>query len=131
MEGMSAWTSEELAAIAGAQELEVAARRGDGSLRKAVPISVVRAGDDLFVRAAYGPGTGWHRAARAAGEGRIRAGGVEKDVTFEAAGDDVNGGVDAAYVASGRWELEIATERFTAHAQLDAPYDPKSARVRA
>ena len=41
------------------------------------------------------------------------------------------GGVDTAYVASGRWELEIATERFTAHAQLDAPYDPKSARVRA
>ena len=69
MEGMSAWTSEELAAIAGAQELEVAARRRDGSLRKAVPIWVVRAGDDLFVRAAYGPGTGWHRAARAAGAG--------------------------------------------------------------
>ena len=99
MEGMSAWTSEELAVIAGAQELEVAARRRDGSLRKAVPIWVVRTGDDLFVRAAYGPGTGWHRAARAAGEGRIRVGGVEKDVTFEPAGDDVNGGVDAAYHA--------------------------------
>ena len=59
-----------------------------------------RAGDDLFVRAAYGPGTGWHRAARAAGEGRIRAGGVEKDVAFEpVAEDDVNEGVDAAYHA--------------------------------
>ena len=97
---MSEWTSEELAAIAGARELEVAARRRDGSLRKAVPIWVVRAGDDLFVRAAYGPGTGWHRAARAAGEGRIRAGGVEKDVAFEpVAEDDVNEGVDAAYHA--------------------------------
>ena len=96
---MSAWTSEELAAVAGAQELEVAARKRDGTLRKAVPIWVVRVGDDLFVRAAYGPGTGWHRAAQAAGEGQVRAGGVEKDVTFEAAAADVSEGVDAAYHA--------------------------------
>ena len=99
MADMSEWTSEELAAIAGARELEVAARRPDGSLRKAVPIWVVRAGDDLFIRAAYGPGTAWHRAARAAGEGRIRAGGVEKDVAFEHAAGGVNEGVDAAYHA--------------------------------
>ncbi len=39
-------------------------------------------------------------------------------------------GVDAAYVAAGRWELEIALERFAARAQLEAPYDPTSARVR-
>ena len=58
MADMSEWTSQELAAIAGARELEVAARRPDGSLRKAVPIWVVRAGDDLFIRAAYGA---WHR----------------------------------------------------------------------
>ncbi|HEX3177234.1 MAG TPA: FAD-dependent oxidoreductase [Methylomirabilota bacterium] len=39
-------------------------------------------------------------------------------------------GVDAAFVAAGRWELEIATERFAARAQLEAFYDPRSARVR-
>jgi 4-methylaminobutanoate oxidase (formaldehyde-forming) len=40
------------------------------------------------------------------------------------------GGVDAAFVRSGRWELELATERFTATASLEPPYDPTSARVR-
>jgi glycine cleavage system T protein len=39
-------------------------------------------------------------------------------------------GVDATFVRTGRWELEIATERFPATAQLEPPYDPKSARVR-
>jgi glycine cleavage system T protein len=40
------------------------------------------------------------------------------------------GGVDAAFVASGRWELEIATERLPARARLQPPYDPTSSRVR-
>ena len=39
-------------------------------------------------------------------------------------------GVDPAFVQSGRWEVEIATERFTARAQLAPPYDPKSVRIR-
>jgi len=39
-------------------------------------------------------------------------------------------GVDAAFVERGRWELEIAIERCPARAQLESPYDPKSARVR-
>jgi 4-methylaminobutanoate oxidase (formaldehyde-forming) len=39
-------------------------------------------------------------------------------------------GVDAAFVRAGRWELEIAMERFQARAQLEAPYDPRSVRVR-
>jgi hypothetical protein len=54
------------------------------------------------VRAAYGPGTGWHRVARASREGRIRAGGVEKDVTMEDADGAVNDQVDAAYRAKYR-----------------------------
>jgi glycine cleavage system aminomethyltransferase T len=40
-------------------------------------------------------------------------------------------GVDAGFVRTGRWELELATERFPASAQLDPLYDPTSARVRA
>jgi 4-methylaminobutanoate oxidase (formaldehyde-forming) len=39
-------------------------------------------------------------------------------------------GVDAAFLRSGRWELEIATERVAARAQLEPPYDPASVRVR-
>jgi 4-methylaminobutanoate oxidase (formaldehyde-forming) len=39
-------------------------------------------------------------------------------------------GVTDAFVASGRWEVEIACERVTARGQLAPPYDPKSLRVR-
>jgi hypothetical protein len=93
------WTSDELRRIETADELEIAPRRRDGTLRKAVPIWAVRAGDDLYVRAAYGPGTGWHRVARSSHAGRIRAGGIEKDVIIEDAGGAVNDQVDAAYRA--------------------------------
>ena len=40
-------------------------------------------------------------------------------------------GVTDGFVEAGRWEIEIACERFPARAQLGAPYDPKSLRVRA
>jgi 4-methylaminobutanoate oxidase (formaldehyde-forming) len=36
-----------------------------------------------------------------------------------------------AFVASGRWEVEIACERVPSRVQLTPPYDPKSLRVRA
>ena len=41
------------------------------------------------------------------------------------------GGVTDAFVASGRWEIEIACDKFPVRAQLAPPYDPKSTRVRA
>jgi hypothetical protein len=55
-----------------------------------VPIWVVRVADDLYVRAAYGPGSGWHRVARATRKGHIRAGGLERGVTIEDADESVN-----------------------------------------
>jgi hypothetical protein len=91
------WTSDELSRIETAEELQVAPRRRDGTLRRPVPIWVVRVGEDVYVRAAYGPGSGWHRVARASGRARIRAGGVEKDVIVEDAHGGVNDQVDAAY----------------------------------
>jgi hypothetical protein len=93
------WTSDELTTIETTDELEIAPQRRDGTLRKPLPIWVVRVGDDVYVRAAYGPQTGWHRVARASGAGRVRAGGVEKDVTIEDADGSVNDDVDAAYLA--------------------------------
>jgi hypothetical protein len=99
------WTSDELSRIEGAEELEVAPQRRDGTLRRPVPIRVVRVGDDVYVRAAYGPGTGWHRVARRSHAGHISAGGVERDVAFEDADGAVNDQVDAAYRAKyGRYE---------------------------
>ena len=94
---MTSWTTDELTRIGAAEELETAPVRRDGTLREPVPIWVVRVDDDLYVRGVYGPRTGWHRVARASREGRIRAGGVAQDVTFEDADDAVNDRVDAAY----------------------------------
>jgi hypothetical protein len=93
----STWTSDELDRIGDAEELHIAARRSDGTLRKPVPIWVVRVGDELYVRSWRGPDGAWFRAARARGEGRIGAGGVEKDVAFADAPAEVNDAVDAAY----------------------------------
>ncbi|MGH7277659.1 MAG: aminomethyltransferase family protein, partial [Candidatus Rokuibacteriota bacterium] len=39
-------------------------------------------------------------------------------------------GVDDPWLASGRWEVEIACAHFAARAQLASPYDPKLLRVR-
>ncbi|ACQ82365.1 conserved hypothetical protein [Beutenbergia cavernae DSM 12333] len=96
---MAEWTTAELADVGQADELRVASSRADGSLRPFVTIWVVRAGDDLYIRSAYGPENGWFRRALASGQGRIRAGGVEKDVTFEQVGAEVADAVDAAYHA--------------------------------
>ena len=38
-------------------------------------------------------------------------------------------GVTPAYIRSGKYEIEIATERYTARVRMTAPYDPKSLRV--
>jgi len=97
--GMTRWSSGDLGAIGRAEELQVASTRSDGSLRGYVTIWVVRAGDDLYIRSAYGSSNPWFRRAQAAGTGRIRAGGVERDVTFAAAAPDVHPAVDAAYHA--------------------------------
>jgi hypothetical protein len=96
---MSAWTDDELEAIRGADELRIASRRPDGSLRKYIRIWVVRSGDALYVRSAYGYENPWFQRALRAGEGRIRAGGVERDVAFEQPDRDVDADVTAAYHA--------------------------------
>src|SRR4051794_10208780 len=94
---MSGWNDDELRRIGDAQELEIAAVRRDGTLRDAVPIWVVRAGDCLYVRAASVPSAGWHRAARASGRARIEGGGVESDVGVQDADPQILDEVDASY----------------------------------
>ena len=70
---MTAWTGEELGRIGEARELQLASERPDGTLRPYVTMWVVRAGDELYVRSAYGPGNPWFRRAKVSGAGRIRS----------------------------------------------------------
>ncbi|PJJ70627.1 hypothetical protein CLV46_0149 [Diaminobutyricimonas aerilata] len=96
---MSTWTDEELEKVGAAEELQITSRRLDGTLRPAVTIWAVRVGDGVYVRSAYGPQNGWFRRAVASGAGRIRAGGVERDVTFVIADAAQHPAIDAAYHA--------------------------------
>jgi hypothetical protein len=99
---MSEWTSDELKRIGNAEEVQITSRRHDGTLRNPVTVWVVRDGDSLYLRSVKGPAGAWFRGAEESHEGRIRAGGVEKDVTFVDAGHDVDDKVDAAYRAKYR-----------------------------
>jgi hypothetical protein len=98
---MAAWTNDELTRIGAAEELEIAPLRRDGTPRTPVPIWVVRYGDDLYIRSVNGRTATWFRGAQARHEGRIWAGGVEKDVLFVET-DDMNDQIDAAYRAKYR-----------------------------
>lgn len=100
---MNIWTSDELNKIGKAEELQIASLRRDSTLRKPVTIWVIRLGDDLYVRSVYGCGSVWFRGVQTRHEGRIRAGSVEKDVTFvEETDTDINNQVDAAYTTKYR-----------------------------
>jgi hypothetical protein len=95
---MATWTSDELEKIGEAEELQIAAFRSDGTLRKPVTIWVVRIGDDIYVRSVNGRTSAWFRGVQVRHEGHIIAGGVEKDVTFEEINDSTIGEqIDNAY----------------------------------
>jgi hypothetical protein len=100
---MTSWTSEELDKIGTAEELQIASLRRDGTLRNPVIIWVVRVGDDLYVRSVNGSTSGWYRGVQVRHEGRIWAGGIEKDVTFEEeTSPDLNDQIDEAYLSKYR-----------------------------
>jgi hypothetical protein len=94
---VSAWAEEELAAVGEAEELDIASRRRDGTLRNPVIVWVVRHGDDLYLRSVNGPESAWYRGTLARHEGRIWAGGVERDVAFEDADHGLDDALDAEY----------------------------------
>jgi hypothetical protein len=95
---MPTWTSDELNKIGKVEELQISSLRRDGTLRKSVTIWVVRISDDLYVRSYKGRTAAWFRGVQVQHEGHIRAGGVEKDVTFvEETDPGINDQIDAAY----------------------------------
>jgi hypothetical protein len=91
------WTADELDRIGEADELLIAPRGRDGTVRRPVPIWVVRVGDAIYVRSWRGENGTWYRAAQTSGQGRISAGGVERDVIFVTADEEANDAIDDAY----------------------------------
>jgi hypothetical protein len=96
---MTDWNADELATLGQADTIRIASRRPDGSLRRLIPVWIVRNGDDVYVRSAYGWDNPWFQRALRSGEGRIRAGGLERDIAFEQPGPEVGDDVSAAYHA--------------------------------
>ncbi|HEY9469274.1 MAG TPA: DUF2255 family protein [Propionibacteriaceae bacterium] len=94
---MSGWTDTELSRIGPADELEIASYRHDGTLRPYTTIWVVRLGDELYVQSWRGRSGVWFRRALQRHEGRIRAAGIERDVTFEEPDDSVHPAIHEAY----------------------------------
>lgn len=93
------WAPEEPQRIGAAEEIGLASRRPDGSLRPFVTMWVVRAGGTWMSARPTGPDNPWYRRATASGAGRIRAGGIERDVSFAQAASEAQGDIDAAYHA--------------------------------
>jgi hypothetical protein len=94
---MTDWTTAELAKIGAAEEVQIAPLARDGTPRKPVTVWLARHGDDLYVRSVKGRTGHWFRGTQERHEGRLRAGGVQQDVTFVDADHDIDDEVDAAY----------------------------------
>jgi hypothetical protein len=93
-----------LAAARDGDELTIASRRSDGSLRPGRVIWAVEHDGGLYVRSVNGPDAAWYRGTRTRHEGRITAGGHSGDVTFvDATGDAaLDDAIDRAYRAKYR-----------------------------
>src|SRR5437016_12980314 len=94
---MTQWTSDQLDNVGRAEEVQIASLGSDGKLRKPVTVWVVRHGEDLYVRSVRGRHGHWFRGVQERHEGRIRAGGVQRDVSFVEADNDLSNDIDAAY----------------------------------
>ncbi|WP_428341010.1 DUF2255 family protein [Mycobacterium sp.] len=94
------WTSEQLAHVDAARELDIAVRRVDGTLRPWTPIWVVRVGGDVYVRTWHRRDTGWFGLAVKTARARVRLPGIEADVLVQDIGvgpPGLRSDVDAAY----------------------------------
>jgi hypothetical protein len=96
------WTPEQLQRIDGSDELEIASRRADGTLRQYVPIWVVRVDDQVYVRTWHRRTTGWFGRVLDTSRARVRVPGLEADVMVEDVGQgpgELRTGIDQAYQA--------------------------------
>jgi len=88
---VTAWTEQDLAAIDGVDEVDIATRRADGTLRSSRIVWLVRHRDGLYVCSVNGVTAGWYRGVQTAHAGSLTAGSVRRDVAFVEAGEHAGG----------------------------------------
>jgi hypothetical protein len=93
---MSTWTAEELHALDRINEIRVAGRRQDGSLRTLTIVWHVVVDGSLYVRSVRGDDGSWYKGVIRHHEGAISWGDETREVTYipDATVDDQ---IDAAY----------------------------------
>ena len=95
---MATWAKDELRKIAEADDLHISPFRDDGKTYGTPTwIWSVAVGDALYVRAYNGVKSRWYQAALKQKAGRISAGGMTKEVSFEFVGGNLNDRIDDAY----------------------------------
>ena len=115
---MTAWTNDELENIGAADELQLASRRENGTLRKPVTMWVVRRSEDLYVRAFKGRTSPWFRTTQACREGQIQAGDMQKDVAFVDPDQSIGDALDAEYRSKyGRYGARYVEPMVSAEAR--------------
>ena len=114
------WSAADLHLIDASRELEIAVRRADGSLRRWLPIWVVCADEQAYVRTWHRRDTGWFGQALRSHRARIRVPGLEADITIEDIGDasdqvtaDINDAYRTKYGQSGADSMVTATATTT------------------
>jgi hypothetical protein len=94
---MTSWTDDELATLHAAESLRLEAAPAGTPATGRVEIGVVTVGDAAYVRAYRGIRSTWFQATQAFRHGRIWAGSLESDVSFQAADPSLMDEIDAAY----------------------------------
>jgi len=95
---MTSWTTDELDAIDSTEEVDIATRRHEGTLRSERVVWIVRHDAAVYVRSVNGVDAAWYRGVQTRHEGRLTAGRLRRDVTFVEAGEHAggDGGLDDA-----------------------------------
>jgi hypothetical protein len=96
----ASWAPEQLDRIGRSEELEIASRRADGTLRRWTPIWVVAADGQVYVRTWHRRTTGWFGDVADSHRARIRVPGLEAGVSVEDVGEgsgQLRASVDEAY----------------------------------
>ena len=95
---MNTWPKDELKRIAETDDLHISPLREDGKTN-GMPTWIwsVVVDDGLYVRGYNGQKSRWYQAAVRQKAGRITAGGVTKEVSFETVDGAINERIDDAY----------------------------------
>lgn len=98
MAAHSRWPTDQLDAIASADDLRIAPRRINGETGTPTWIWSVAVDDTLYVRPYRGANSSWYQSARQTGSGIIQSGGMTYDVCFTPVDDSqLLARIDQAY----------------------------------